>query len=62
MKSLIGLIEARELKRDQPRDVAQLHALQAARPLKPPPFDFGPVRSRAALLAVREDRKAGILV
>lgn len=54
--------EALELKRNRPRDVAALHAMQAARPLKPPPHDFGERRPVAALIAVREDRKAGILV
>ncbi len=57
-----AMIEAQEIKRNRPRDVAALHALQAARPLKPPPYNFGPARGRAALLAVREDRKAGVLV
>lgn len=62
MTQLFGLIEARELKRNLPRDVAALHAMQASRPLRPPPHDFGPVRTRGAALAVREDRKAGVLV
>ncbi len=54
--------EALELKRNRPRDVAALHAMQAARPLKPPPYEFGERRPVAGLLSVREDRKAGVLV
>ncbi len=55
-------LEYLELKRDRPRDVAALHAMQAARPLKPPPYEFGERRPVAGLLSVREDRKAGVLV
>lgn len=62
MTQLFGLVDAREEKRNLPRDLAALHAMQAARPLRPPPHDFGPVRTRAAALAVREDRRAGVLV
>jgi hypothetical protein len=56
------MIEALESKRNRPRDVEALHHMQAARPLKPPPYDFGPRRSRVGVLAARQDRKLGILV
>lgn len=57
----IAMIEAQELIRDRPRDVAALHAMQAARPLKPPPYDFGPVRRCAAKIEARADKKRGIV-
>ena len=57
-----AMIEAAEHARNRPRDVEALHHMWASRPLKPPPYDFGPARGRAGLIAVREDRKAGVLV
>lgn len=57
-----AMIEAAEHVRNRPRDVEALHHMWAARPLKPPPYNFGPARNRAALLAAREDRKNGVLV
>jgi hypothetical protein len=42
--------------RDPKADAAALDALCARRPLKPPPFDFGPPRSTAAAVSAREDR------
>lgn len=52
----------KEAKAHRNRDLAALEAVQAGRPRRPPPTDFGPRRSFAAALAVREDRKAGVLV
>lgn len=45
-------------KRDQvhPEQVAAFEHMCANRPLVPPPYDFGPVRSNAAAVAAREDR------
>jgi hypothetical protein len=56
------VLEATTDRRNRDRDLAALKALQASRPLKPPPYAFGPRVTRAGLLAVREDRKAGVLV
>jgi hypothetical protein len=56
------VFEAYELKRNLPRDVAAYEAMIAARPPRPPPYDFGERRPAAALLSVREDRRAGVLV
>jgi hypothetical protein len=57
-----AMIEAAEHVRNRPRDVEALHHMWETRPLKPPFYNFGPARNRAAALAAREDRKAGVLV
>jgi hypothetical protein len=56
------VLEATTDRRNRDRDVEALHSLQASRPLKPPVYHFGPRVTRVGLLAVREDRKAGVLV
>lgn len=56
------VLEATADRRNRDRDVEALHHMQASRPLKPPPYSFGPRVTRVAMLAVREDRKAGVLV
>ena len=55
-----AMIEAQEERRNRPRDVALLHAMQAARPLKPPPHNFGPRRSTAAAVEARADYRRGM--
>ncbi len=56
-----AMIEAAEYARNRPRDIAALHHMQANRPLRPVPYDFGPVRNRAALVEARADRKRGLV-
>jgi hypothetical protein len=56
------VLEATNDRRNRSRDIEALHHVQASRPLKPPVYHFGPRLTRVAMLAVREDRKAGVLV
>jgi hypothetical protein len=62
------ILEATTDRRNRDRDVAALEQMcrpvseGGQRPLKPPPYSFGPRVTRVAMLAVREDRKAGVLV
>jgi len=53
-------LERSQAWRDRTAAVEALHALQAARPLKPPPYDFSQRRISAAALALENDKRAGL--
>ena len=55
-----GFAELSDKRRIQARDVAALHAMQAARPLKPPPMVHLPARVSAGALALHRDKKLGV--
>jgi hypothetical protein len=57
----LPITEAHELKRDLPRDVEALHAVQATRPLKPPPYRFEGSRLSPAAVEAKADRKRGLV-
>jgi hypothetical protein len=50
-----------EARRVLDQDVAALHAMWAARPLRPPPYRFDRTIISPAVYAAREDRRRGIL-
>lgn len=43
------------------RDLVALLAVQASRPLRPPPYDFGRMRLSPAASEARADRKRGLV-
>ena len=56
-----GVSEAAERKRIQDRDVAALHAMQKARPRKPPALPANlPLRVSAGAIALRRDKVLGV--
>jgi hypothetical protein len=54
-------IDAADLRRNRTRDVEALHAMQATRPLKPPPYRFEGSRLSPAAVEARADRKRGLV-
>lgn len=46
--------------RDRQEAVEALHAMQAARPLRPPPCNFAQRQRSAAALALQADKRAGV--
>lgn len=50
-----------QTKIDRDLAVAMLHAIQAARPLKPPPYRFDGSTVSAAARALAADKRAGLL-
>ena len=54
-------LDSAELRRNRTRDIAALHAMQASRPLKPPPYRFQGSRLSPAAVEARADRKRGLV-
>ncbi len=53
-------IESASLRRTRARDVEAFHAVQASRPLRPPPYKFEQRARTPAELEAIADRKRGI--